>query len=144
MIWVYIVALVLGIYAVVDCLRTPTDELPGHLPKFLWLLLILLLTIIGPIAWLVISWASRAEKQSSDGAVQIPRNPLEIFNRGQQAEPKPEVKEVPPDENPDFLFALEAQIRRQQLAEAEKQRKEKRGGEKEVPVDPEDEGEGSK
>lgn len=139
MIWVYIVAVVLAIYAVVDCLRTPTDELPGRLPKFLWLLLIILLTIIGPIAWLVVSWAARAEKQSSDGRVQIPRNPLEIFNRGQEMELQPEMKEVPPDENPDFLFALEAQIRRRQLAEEEKNARKNQSK-----ADSEDEGEGSK
>lgn len=127
MVWLYIVAIILAIYAVVDCLRTPTEDLPGGLPKFLWLLLILVLTLIGPIAWLVISWAARAEKESSDGSVQLPHNPLELFNRSQEAEAKPEAKEIPPDENPDFLFSLEAQIRRQQLAEAEKQRKEERG-----------------
>lgn len=139
MIWVYIVAIALAIYAVVDCLRTPTADMPGHLPKFLWLLLILLLTIIGPIAWLVISWAVRAEKHSDDGSVQIPRNPLEILRRGQEVEEKLEAKELPPDENPEFLFALEAQIRRKQLAEEEKRRKENRGQPEQEQTDTDDE-----
>lgn len=126
MLWVYAVIIVLALYAVVDCLRTPTDDLPGRLPKFIWLLIILLISIIGPIAWIVISWATRAEKNSTDGSISIPRNPTEIFKRSSTSTQDPP-QMVPPDENPDFLFSLEAQIRRKKIQEKEKLRKKNQG-----------------
>jgi hypothetical protein len=47
--------LVLGmtIYAVIDAIQTE-DAQVQHLPKLLWILLILLFAPIGPIAWFVV------------------------------------------------------------------------------------------
>ena len=57
--------LALTIYAAADWHRTPEDEMPGKLPKPIWLLIILFtatIAAIGPIVWLVLRWVSRAEK----------------------------------------------------------------------------------
>ena len=47
-----LVAIGLTIYATIDCARTPSEEVQ-HLPKPIWLLIVLLAWIVGPIAWLL-------------------------------------------------------------------------------------------
>ena len=47
-----IIPLALTIYAAIDCLRTPDDEVK-HLPKAIWLIIVLLIWVAGPIIWLV-------------------------------------------------------------------------------------------
>jgi hypothetical protein len=47
-----LVLLGLTVYTFVDCLQTAEAE-QRHLPKLLWMLVILLLPAVGPIAWLV-------------------------------------------------------------------------------------------
>ena len=118
-----LIQILLAVYALVDCLRTDKSDLPGRLPRAFWLLIIIVLPVFGPLAWIVISWASKAE--SPDGRVEIPRNPLEIL-RGSSPSPQRKEAEVPqaPDDNPDFLFSLEAKMRRERLArEAEEEAK---------------------
>ena len=45
-----LVLLVLTIYALVDCIQTEESR-QRNLPKVLWLLLILIFPLVGPIAW---------------------------------------------------------------------------------------------
>ena len=45
-----LVLLVLTIYALVDCIQTEESR-QRNLPKVLWLLLILIVPLVGPIAW---------------------------------------------------------------------------------------------
>ena len=100
-----LVQILLAVYALVDCLRTEKSDLPGRLPRAFWLLIIIVLPVFGPLAWIVISWASKAE--SPDGRVEIPRNPLDIL-RGSSQSSQPQEVEIPqaPDDNPDFLLSL--------------------------------------
>ncbi|TNM70035.1 PLDc_N domain-containing protein [Streptomyces sp. NP160] len=49
---VALVALVLGIYALVDCLRTTGSQVRG-LPVGVWVAVIVLLPVVGPLAWLL-------------------------------------------------------------------------------------------
>ncbi|MGQ7295300.1 PLD nuclease N-terminal domain-containing protein [Quadrisphaera sp. KR29] len=49
---VALVALVLGIYALVDCLRTTGTQVRG-LPVPVWVAVIVLLPVVGPLAWLL-------------------------------------------------------------------------------------------
>lgn len=116
-----LVQILLAVYALVDCLRTDKSDLPGRLPRAFWLLIIIVLPLFGPLAWIVISWASKAE--SADGRIEIPRNPLDIF-RGSGERSRSQEPDIPeaPDDNPDFLFSLEAKMRREKLArEAEEE-----------------------
>ncbi|WP_340376908.1 PLD nuclease N-terminal domain-containing protein [Streptomyces sp. SS7] len=50
----FLLVLALWIYAFIDCLNTPENEVRG-LPKVAWVLIILLFgeVLIGPVAWLV-------------------------------------------------------------------------------------------
>ena len=83
--WLATVALT--VYAVVDCIQTD-DSRVRNLPKVLWILLVLLFPLVGPIAWLV---AGRPPR-STPGQGQGPR-PQARPPRG-------------PDDDPDFLRRL--------------------------------------
>lgn len=75
-------------YALIDCVRTDSDQIKG-LPKVVWVLLIVLITPVGAIAWLL---AGRDRRP-----------------------PSPQVRRHPtaPDDDPEFLRRL-AEQRRQQ------------------------------
>lgn len=74
-----VLALGLAIYALVDCVGTP-DEQVRNLPKLAWIALIVLIQIVGPVAWLI---AGRP-KRNGGGRKKKPRI-------------------IPPDDDPDFL-----------------------------------------
>lgn len=74
-----ILVIAITIYALIDCARNPE---PRNLPKWGWILLIVLITPIGAIAYLI---AGRT-------------------NRGPNSGGKKRI--IPPDDNPDFLRKL--------------------------------------
>ncbi|MFC5997381.1 PLDc N-terminal domain-containing protein [Quadrisphaera sp. GCM10027208] len=84
-----LLAIGLTVYAVVDCLGTDERELQG-LPRSIWLLVILLLPIFGPIAWVLLG-----RNHADPGPAP----------RGGQT--------VAPDDDPDFLRRLEERKRQQ-------------------------------
>ena len=100
---VFVVAmLAVTIYAAADWHRTPEDEMPGKIAKPIWLMIILFtatIAAIGPIAWLVLRWVSRAEKKQT---------------RAPEAPKRPSA----PDDDPEFLFRLERDIQRKRREEA--------------------------
>ena len=102
--------LAVTIYAAADWHRTPEDEMPGKIAKPIWLMIILFtatIAAIGPIAWLVLRWVSRAEKKQTQA-------------------PKAPTRPSAPDDDPEFLFRLERDIqrkRREDERRAQEQRK---------------------
>ena len=98
--------LALTIYAAADWHRTPEDEMPGKIAKPIWLMIILFtatVAAIGPIAWLVLRWVSRAEKKQT---------------RSPEAPKRPSA----PDDDPEFLFRLERGIQRKRREEERRER----------------------
>ncbi|MFH9423234.1 PLD nuclease N-terminal domain-containing protein [Streptomyces sp. NPDC017529] len=93
----FLVILALWIYAFIDCLNTPENQVRG-LPKIAWVFIILLFgeVLIGPVAWLV---AGRPRRQHAGGAP----SPWQRGGRG------PAPKWVAPDDNPDFLRTLKGE-----------------------------------
>jgi len=79
-----IATLALTLYTFIDCARRDETEI-RKLPKWGWLLAILLTGIIGPIAYLIIG-----------------RNPLKNMPK----KSKPQKRILPPDDDPDFLKGL--------------------------------------
>ncbi|MBT2384428.1 PLD nuclease N-terminal domain-containing protein [Streptomyces sp. ISL-11] len=85
----FLLILALWIYAFVDCLNTPEDEVRG-LPKLGWVIVILLFgeVLIGPVAWLI---AGRPRAAAGAGG-----------GRGGSGGRR----WVAPDDNPEFLKSL--------------------------------------
>ncbi|MFF3917696.1 PLD nuclease N-terminal domain-containing protein [Streptomyces sp. NPDC001852] len=81
----FLLVLALWIYAFVDCLNTPEEEV-RHLPKVAWVLIILLFgeVLVGPVAWLITGRARRSVPAGGTAAGQW----------------------VAPDDNPEFLKSL--------------------------------------
>ncbi|MFE3328618.1 PLD nuclease N-terminal domain-containing protein [Streptomyces sp. NPDC059176] len=86
----FILILALTIYAFIDCLNTSEDEVK-HLPKVVWVIIILLFSIVGPVVWLA---AGKARRGAAGGAAPAPwqRNRRTAW--------------VAPDDNPEFLASL--------------------------------------
>ncbi|MFF4586598.1 PLD nuclease N-terminal domain-containing protein [Streptomyces sp. NPDC001388] len=84
----FLLVLALWIYAFIDCLNTPEEEVRG-LPKVVWVLIILLFgeVLVGPVAWLV---AGKVRRAPAGGA----------------AAGAPGGTWVAPDDNPEFLKSL--------------------------------------
>lgn len=80
-----IVALVLAIYAFIDCLQADPAEVRGP-RRAVWIAMILLLPIAGPVSWLV---ARRG-----------------MPSTGRPRTRRPSTPPVAPDDNPEFLRQL--------------------------------------
>ncbi|GLX21120.1 MULTISPECIES: PLD nuclease N-terminal domain-containing protein [Streptomyces] len=81
----FLLILALTIYAFIDCLNTPEEEVK-HLPKTVWVLIILLFSIVGPVVWL---FAGRKRSAVGGGGGRARRQQW-----------------VAPDDNPEFLKSL--------------------------------------
>ncbi|MEU3844655.1 PLD nuclease N-terminal domain-containing protein [Streptomyces sp. NPDC028635] len=89
----YLLVLALWIYAFIDCLNTPEEEVRG-LPKVVWVIIILLFgeVLVGPVAWL----AAGKQRGPRPAGGSTPSQ----WHRGHRTE------WVAPDDNPDFLKSL--------------------------------------
>ena len=108
----FVAMIALTIYTAADWHRTPEDEMPGKLPKAIWLLIILFtatIAAIGPIVWLALRWVSRAEKK-------------------QTRAPKAPKRPTAPDDDPEFLFRLERDIQRKRREEERRRREQGQQG----------------
>ncbi|MGH4032401.1 PLD nuclease N-terminal domain-containing protein [Actinomycetota bacterium Odt1-20B] len=83
----FLLVLALWIYAFIDCLNTPEEEVKG-LPKVAWVFIVLLFgeVLVGPVAWLVAGKKRATAPGGGSGA------------RGRRW--------VAPDDNPEFLKSL--------------------------------------
>ncbi len=94
----FIVVLALWIWAFIDCLTTPEEEV-RHLPKVVWVLIILFFgeVLLGPIAWLV------AGRQRGPGRGQP--GPAD-WSTGHPPQERPRGRSMAPDDDPEFLASL--------------------------------------
>jgi hypothetical protein len=84
----FLISLVLSVYALFNCIQTPDEEVP-HLPKLVWIVLIVFVPFFGPIIWLLVT---RTQSGGRDPVVRAPR---------------PSARVVAPDDDPDFLKSLD-------------------------------------
>ncbi|MGW7454191.1 PLD nuclease N-terminal domain-containing protein [Streptomyces sp. NPDC054787] len=96
----FLLIIALTIYAFIDCLNTPEEEVK-HLPKVIWVIIILLFSIVGPVVWLF-----AGKKRSAVGGARPAKT-----------------RWVAPDDNPEFLRSL-----RQERADDEDTGKDKGEG----------------
>lgn len=100
-----LIPVALAVWAMVDVLQTPDEQLRG-MPKVLWVLLILLFTPIGPLVYLF------AGKDRSQGRAQ----------RAAQAGPRG--YGMAPDDDPEFLERLRLQKWEKDLKDRERKLRE--------------------
>ncbi|MFE9838334.1 PLD nuclease N-terminal domain-containing protein [Streptomyces sp. NPDC005551] len=88
----FLLVLALWIYAFVDCLNTPEEEVRG-LPKVVWVIIILLFgeVLVGPVAWLV---AGKVRHAPANGSTPSRRH------RDHRT------RQLAPDDDPEFLDSL--------------------------------------
>lgn len=86
----FLISLVLSVYALFSCIQTRDEDVP-HLPKLVWILLIVFVPFVGPIVWLLA--ARRKGTTRRERAVPRPQ--------------QPPGRPVAPDDDPDFLASLD-------------------------------------
>lgn len=89
-----ILSIALTVFALADCVQTKDDKVRG-VPKWAWIVLIVLLPWVGPITWLFVGRERTWGSGGSRGAGPQRGGPLA------------------PDEDPDFLRQLDEDIRRE-------------------------------
>lgn len=84
----FLISLALSVYALFSCIQTRDEDVP-HLPKLVWIVLIVFVPFVGPIVWLLMM---RMQPGRRDREVRPP---------------KPTGRPVAPDDDPDFLKSLD-------------------------------------
>lgn len=87
-------SIALSIFALADCIQTTDDRVRG-IPRWAWIVLIVIIPWIGPITWLLVG----KDRSGPAGA-------------GRPGRPRREGP-MAPDDDPEFLRSLDEQIRRE-------------------------------
>ncbi|MDH6545056.1 PLD nuclease N-terminal domain-containing protein [Streptomyces sp. SPB4] len=98
----FLLIIALTIYTFIDCLNTPEEEVK-HLPKVVWVIIILVFSIVGPVVWLF-----AGKKRVGAGGGRPGRTQW-----------------VAPDDNPEFLKSLREEREQRESREKREQRDEK-------------------
>ncbi|WP_194948390.1 PLD nuclease N-terminal domain-containing protein [Actinomyces trachealis] len=120
-----VLVIALTLYAVLDCARTPSESLPQPLPKPIWLLVIILFSVVGPVAWIITSRVKAAEDRGGmvERSVWSSQEGISFQRRGRQ----PQRRALGPDDDPEFLRNLEQDIRRRKYHPKEDDGQQDRG-----------------
>lgn len=89
-----VASVALTVFALADCIQTDASRMRG-IPKWAWIVLIVLIPWAGPLTWLVVG----RDRSQGDGAARRP---------GSRAQPRA----LAPDDDPDFLRKLDEDVRR--------------------------------
>ena len=107
----WLLAIALTIYAAVDCVQTDERRV-RNLPKLIWLLVVLVFPIVGPVVWFIAGRPHGAALPgaglgSGSGSAPDERrfNPFGRGSGGPQ-------RALAPDDDPEFLRELERRTRR--------------------------------
>ncbi|TPW74125.1 PLD nuclease N-terminal domain-containing protein [Schumannella soli] len=91
-----ILSIVLAVAAIVDIARIEENRVQ-HLPKFVWIVISILLSIVGPLLWFLVGRersAGRAARQARESGHPVGTGSLRL------------TRVVAPDDDPDFLLQL--------------------------------------
>lgn len=89
-----LLAIALTVFAVADWVTRSKEWTPGRVNRWLWLAVIVLLPVIGPLVWIIIGLVTRAE------ANRMPATATPI--------------DLPPDDNPEAISDVANRIVRRQ------------------------------
>jgi len=102
----------LMVYALVDVWGSEEDE-RGGLPRWLWVLLIVLLPLLGPISWIVVRVTGR-RSGAGPGPTSGPGTGGGRPTPPPRPGPRRPAGPVAPDDDPEFLWALEQEKRKRE------------------------------
>jgi hypothetical protein len=103
----------LVVYAVIDCLQTPIDEIP-RLSRSGWIAVIVLIPLIGALSWLF-AGQSQGRRVVGRRHERAPAGPERTFGYGWTAEGVAQ-HPIGPDDDPEFMASLNrAQAEHQRL-----------------------------
>lgn len=91
-----VVALAITIYAIADWAARSRSWTPGKVNRWVWLAVIVLIPFIGPLAWIITGWVTRAEQGRID---RLPTTPERAAR---------------PDDDPEAISDLADRIARRQ------------------------------
>jgi len=104
------------LYALIDCLARDEEEI-RTLPKVIWVLIIILFTPLGPIAWFLAGRARTAAKHEAGSAPDDVVGGYSLGSPGSSAGRSG--RPLAPDDDPEFLRRLDEQQRKQRRDETE-------------------------
>lgn len=100
------------VFAVADCASSEEEDRAG-VPRWLWLVLIVFLPLVGPVAWIVVRTSQRAAR--GGGAGRRAGGPSRPGPRpGGAGRTRRPSGPVAPDDDPEFLWRLEQEKRRRE------------------------------
>ncbi|MBX9246237.1 PLDc_N domain-containing protein [Actinotalea ferrariae] len=103
----YIVPIALALFGLIDLSRSNAVERAGIHP-LAWVAIIVLLPVVGPIAWIAVSrQRAAAARQAASGGGRGTARPAPGRPQTRRTGP------LAPDDDPDFLWKLEQERRRQ-------------------------------
>jgi hypothetical protein len=104
----------LTIFALADCIQTEEDKLRG-IPRWGWIILVVLLPWIGPITWLLVGKDRFGDSERNGGPAGPDRRPTGLGGTGAPSRGRSSRRSGPtaPDEDPEFLRKLDEDIRRE-------------------------------
>jgi hypothetical protein len=112
----FLVGLCLFVYCLVDAIRTPEDEV-RHLPKTMWVLLVLFFPFVGSLAWLL---AGRPQK--------APRGPQRSTSQFPEYDRPGRAAASNPDDDEEFLRQVRRRAEEQRRRLAEERKRDEQDG----------------
>lgn len=104
------------LYALIDCLARDEEEIRA-LPKVIWVLIIILFTPFGPVAWFL---AGRPRNPARHAAADGPDDVVGGYSMGTpNSSAGRSGRPLAPDDDPEFLRRLAEQQRKQRRDETE-------------------------
>lgn len=115
-----LVGLCLVVYCLVDAIRTPADEI-RHLPKAMWVLLVLIFPFIGSLAWLFVGRPKKAPQGPQRSTSQFPPYDRQYDRQGRAAASNP-------DDDEEFLRQVRRRAEEQRRRLEEQRKRDEQGG----------------
>ncbi|MER6099568.1 PLD nuclease N-terminal domain-containing protein [Streptomyces sp. NPDC001728] len=109
----FILPLALMIYAFIDCLNTPEEEVK-HLPKPVWAIVVLLFSVVGAIGWIVAGKERRPRTGRGAGGWVAPDDNPEFLKSLRDDKKDERVADGPRGEDDSALRDWEADLRRRE------------------------------
>ncbi|MEU4364812.1 PLDc N-terminal domain-containing protein [Promicromonospora sp. NPDC023987] len=112
---ILLILVVVGLmaYALADVWGADEDERAG-LPRWLWVILIVLLPLLGAISWIVVRVTARRNNAGPSGPGRGGSRPTPPSPRSPRPGPRRPAGPVAPDDDPEFLWLLEQEKRKRE------------------------------